>query len=420
MQRRPTALLHATWIGMLTAAISCIVGGAILKIDKVVRAEGQIRSSEPSSQIVAQTTGRIHTVHVREGQRVSKGDRLVTIDPDATALSVNEARSRVIRLSAVYAAYIHAPTQMMVDAVSMEEAESRELSRKSVETELAALQAQLSPREHELAESEAALQLERAGLSRLRSLEPVLREKYRSYKELVANGFQSPVSILSLQQELIDIEQQILVSEARIRRSSQNLELRRAQVTLQAAEIAKIRAVKTAEVFSQLQQALQDLQKLSELSRNSIVEAPVDGFVEQLADQLAGNAIRTGELLMLIVPSKSKFELRLHVRNEDYPYLNVGQSVDVKFDAFPYTIYGTHRVTLTKLSRDILTSTRNGADYGAIADLGIDQVKLDGRAVVLRSGMRVSADIAVGHQRPIDLWLDPFVRFGKEAFQEHR
>jgi hypothetical protein len=40
--------------------------------------------------------------------------------------------------------------------------------------------------------------------------------------------------------------------------------------------------------------------------------------------------------------------------------------------------------------------------------------------MVIRRGMKLLADIEVGKQRPIDIWLDPFMRFASEAFRESR
>lgn len=124
-----------------------------------------------------------------------------------------------------------------------------------------------------------------------------------------------------------------------------------------------------------------------------------------------------GERLLTVAPASSRYEVHLQIRNEDYPWLRVGQEVDVKFDAFPYTVFGSQKARLIRLSRDPLTGN-NEAVYGVVALLDPGSFNGDGEAFELREGMKVAADIGVGLQRPIDIWLAPFIRFGREAFRD--
>lgn len=121
---------------------------------------------------------------------------------------------------------------------------------------------------------------------------------------------------------------------------------------------------------------------------------------------------------MSVVPFRTPLELQLRVRNEDYPFIKPGHSIDVKFEAYPFTIYGSRRAVVVRVLREVLPGDERRADYIAIARL---QPTLDAvQALDIRHGMKLTADIEVGKQRPIDIWLDPFIRFGSEVFRERR
>lgn len=106
------------------------------------------------------------------------------------------------------------------------------------------------------------------------------------------------------------------------------------------------------------------------------------------------------------------------MRNEDYPFVKPGQAIDVKFEAYPFTIYGSRPAVVVRVLREVLPGDERLADYVAIARL--TPASDDLQALDIRHGMKLIADIEVGKQRPIDIWLDPFLRFGNEAFRERR
>lgn len=414
--RRPSALVHAVWICVLLAILALLAGATLVQVDKVVRAEGQVRTEEHSAHVVSPVSGRIQAVHVDEGDAVRKGDRLLTIEPDANGLSIHQARLNMVRFASEYEAYSGAPA--LLQAKTDAEALAYRIVRNGAAAELRAAQARRTTVEKELAESQSRVEVEGAALGRQQALEPIVVERLERHTELVRNGFQSPVSLLSMTQEAIDAREQVAIARRRLARAREEVKLREAALVAASTDLDRLKMQRTAEAYSHFQQAEADVMRLTDLSRNSAIDSPVDGVIEHLSEQVAGNAVRAGERLMSVVPTETRLELQLRVRNEDYPFVKPGQEVNVKFDAYPFTIYGSRPAVVIRVLREVLPSESGLSDYVAIAQLQAPPPEQP--SMVIRRGMKLIADIEVGHQRPIDIWLDPFLRFGNEAFRESR
>ncbi|MDF3834646.1 HlyD family efflux transporter periplasmic adaptor subunit [Cupriavidus basilensis] len=416
MRARPSLLPHFAWICLLTALAALLAGGFALRIEKIVRSEGYVKTIDPISHVVAPITGRIRSLHVVEGQVIAKDEILLTIDPDANGLSIAQAKVRHMRAAAEYAAY--SGKRAIAMHVSDEEALAVDAIHRRIAAERKALQAQASELERQLEEATASLEVERATLRRLQSLEPTIVARFRLNEQLVKEGFLAPITLLSLKQETIDASQQIKISEAKAERATREVQRRRASLLAHSADVLRIESGRTTESHAEMIQAKLELDKLTALSAVTVVRAPIGGIVEQLSDKLWSNSIRNGERLFSIVPTSSSFEIALLVRNEDFPFVRVGQPVDVKFDAFPYTIYGSKKATVKATSRNTLASESDASSYKILVGLDFASFQLGSTNIPLKSGMKVSGDIGVGLQRPIDIWLEPFFRLALEALRD--
>lgn len=414
--QRPSRWMHAAWLCALTTIMASIACATTIEVEKVVRAEGQVRSVAQSAHIVAPLAGRIQSVQVSEGDFVHQGDRLMTIEPDANGLSVHQARLNMIRHASAYGAY--SGLSVPVEPLDSAEIETQRIVRRAVEAELLAANARLETVKGELMESLAQEDVEAATLRRREALQPIARERLERHAELVRKGFQSHVSLLAMQQDAVDAGEQVLIARKRLAHAKEDVGLHRAALSAARMEVDRIRRQKAAETHAQFLQASAEFQRLTDLSRNSAIESPADGVIEHVSEQVAGNAVRAGERLMSVVPVRTPLELQLRVRNEDYPFVKPGQAIDVKFEAYPFTIYGSRPAVVVRVLREVLPGDERLADYVAIARL--TPASDDLQALDIRHGMKLIADIEVGKQRPIDIWLDPFLRFGNEVFRERR
>jgi hemolysin D len=143
-----------------------------------------------------------------------------------------------------------------------------------------------------------------------------------------------------------------------------------------------------------------------------------------------GQVVSSGQSLMTVVPLDAPVEVEALILNKDIGFVEVGQIVTVKVDAFPFTRYGTVKGTVTNISRDGVDEktaanlgdaagvTRSQAPPGATstaqnlvfpARVAIIQqaISVDGKEVKLLPGMAVTVEISTGQRRAIDFVLAP-------------
>jgi hemolysin D len=158
----------------------------------------------------------------------------------------------------------------------------------------------------------------------------------------------------------------------------------------------------------------------------------VNGTVQGLKIHTPGAVVTTADTLMTIVPDGAGIEVDALVANKDIGFVQEGQEVEVKLEAFPFTRYGLINGRVRKLGRDAATAAPNavgatpGVGPGAPAELAYpakvwlaqDWIAVDGKREPIRAGMRISAEIKTGERRVIEYLLSPVVQAVKEAGRE--
>jgi len=113
-------------------------------------------------------------------------------------------------------------------------------------------------------------------------------------------------------------------------------------------------------------------------------------------DRRAGHlrAVRGwGQQLLVIVPASRPLVVEAYLENKDVGFVQAGQHVEVKPDAFPYTRYGTIPGTVTDVSRDAVPLDKNTLAYAVHVAIARDTVSSGSETVRLSPGTTVVADI---------------------------
>jgi hypothetical protein len=159
---------------------------------------------------------------------------------------------------------------------------------------------------------------------------PLAQERLARYTKLALEGFFSETALLALRQELVESQEQAALAAARVLRATEDLARRRATQVLLLAEQRRTWAERSEEAQQSHLLARREWLRLRQLHAGGAVEAPIDGVIEQVSPQLAGNILRAGDRLMAIAPDAARYEIQLRVRNEDFPFVQVGQAVEAE------------------------------------------------------------------------------------------
>ncbi len=107
---------------------------------------------------------------------------------------------------------------------------------------------------------------------------------------------------------------------------------------------------------SKLSDARESLNK-AQLRRQLVeLRADRDAIVLSVAKVSVGSVVQSGQEFITLIPADSPLEVEGNISGNDDGFVNVGDSVALKFDTFPYTEYGMAYGTVRTLSASSFTS----------------------------------------------------------------
>jgi membrane fusion protein len=88
-----------------------------------------------------------------------------------------------------------------------------------------------------------------------------------------------------------------------------------------------------------------------ETQRALIVRAPLSGRIAAIP-VFVGAAVDSGSLIAAIIPDESQLRARLFVPTRAIGKVRPGQTVSIRYDAFPYQKYGTFKGQIEDVSNE--------------------------------------------------------------------
>ncbi|PNR82021.1 HlyD family secretion protein, partial [Xanthomonas oryzae] len=168
--------------------------------------------------------------------------------------------------------------------------------------------------------------------------------------------------------------------------------------------------------------AVEQEQVQTQVNGALVVTAPVAGVV---ATQMAkpGQAIQLGQPLLSVVPGDGRLEAELLVPSRAIGFIAPGDTVLLRYQAFPYQKFGHQQGRLSRISRSALSSSELGALIGNVQQgepyyrvtvgLGRQSVMAYGKPEMLKPGMLLQADI-IGERRKLIEWVfEPLLSLGR-------
>jgi HlyD family secretion protein len=169
--------------------------------------------------------------------------------------------------------------------------------------------------------------------------------------------------------------------------------------------------------------------------RRDLVElrADRDSIVLSVAPVSVGSVMQSAEQFLMLVPLDAPLEIEAVVDGRDAGFVGSGDPVTIKFDTFPYAIYGTAEGSVQVVSPDSFRNPnedrqrqrgpRGSQDFGASyfrARMSIDALKLYNlpEGFRLSPGMPVTADIKIGKRTVLAYMFSRVVPVAKEGLRE--
>jgi membrane fusion protein len=337
--------------------------------------------------VASPTDGVVQRVFPDEGDSVAANAVLVSIaDPRSTGASDTS-------------------THAIEREIRSQGASLRELDAARVEqlgVQARGVDAQLASAKLELAQLHKEIDTSRQRVD-------VGRKLLERYQQIASQKYISEMQLAQQQQDVLDQtsrEQQLERDAISLSRTIADLEQKRREIPA-----SRVALLATA---GQEQSELRQRELSQQANGNYTIRTPVPGLVAARAVE-PGQAVRAGQELMTVLPRGSVLQAQLLVPSSAIGFVDVGDTVLLRYQAFPFQKFGHHRGRVVKISRSMLSptldapnaSSRESRFFRVTVALERQSVEVYGKPESLRPGMALEADI-LGEKRRLFEWiLDP-------------
>ena len=260
-------------------------------------------------------------------------------------------------------------------------------------------------------------------------------------RSLLGKGYGSKLDYLTIQQDLVEHQQELEVQKGRLAEAEGNIAAHKEQRKSAEEEYKHTVLKELADAEQKSQSLHEQVLQAAQKYRLQTLTAPVDGTVQQLAVFTEGGVVTPAQALMSIVPNDSHYEIEAMVSNHDIGFVHAGQNAEIKIDTFDFTRYGLIEGKVQSVSQDAIVREQRGQQggnqhrvgdeqeesselsgqelvYSARVSLDKTKMQVDDRLVDLGPGMAVTVEIKTGSRRIIQYIISPLMRHKQQALRE--
>jgi membrane fusion protein len=406
---RPEALEHRErdWLGSIqlirpvslavltgfAVAVAIMVGGylALGEYTRKARVSGYLVPDRGVIRLVAPQAATVLESHISESRAVRRGDVLFVLAVGQATLSGDT--------QAAVQTSIASRTASLQGA-----ARQRALIE---QTQLGAIDRQTDEMRRELdsMQNESDLQRQRLRLA---------KQTQTQYESLRNENFVSAAQVRSKAEEVLNVKAQL-----------QSLERQRAT---RLREIAALQAQRR-ELPLQAQSAQgaidRDLAALAQQSAETearqriVVRAPQDGIVSGVLAE-PGQTVTPAVALASLLPADAKLQAQLYAPSSAVGFVRAHQTVQLRYQAFPYQKFGHQSGEVVQVSRSPLQASELAALalpaslnasgeplYRITVNLAQQNVAAYGQPQALSPGMQLEADVLLDRRHLVEWLFEP-------------
>jgi len=379
------ALLTAAALSLAAVVLAYLV---LAEYAKKAPLAGTLVPASGAIRVVAQQAGLVRDRRVREGEKVAAGEALLRLVDARATPGDGLVGSATVALAARRIAQV----RRQLD-------ETRAASR----AEQAAIAGRIAGLEAELRELGGEIEA-------VASRETLSRRSLARLEELGRRGFASPAQHQQKEEEALELRSRRHASaRARLALEREIAGLRAAAAEARARSLAQLSALDG-------QVAALDQERIERRAQaEAVVNAPAAGTVAAILVE-PGQVVASGATLLTLLPEGSPLQAHLFAPSRSVGFIRAGQEVLLRYPAFPFQKFGSHRARVLSVSRTAIAPAELGfapSDgsreplYRVKVALEAQTVAAYGRAEPLQAGMQVEADVLLDRRRLIEWVFEP-------------
>jgi membrane fusion protein len=350
---------------------------------------GWLEPPEGITRVYAETNGIIQKVLVAEGEEVTQDQPLFIVNDDRVLASGDHLQTNLIN----------------------EYNAQRQLLNEQLTRTQSIFQLRMTDLQKRIGSAQQDIKLIDEQTRILTERYTLVSAQVERFRRLKQNGHVSNVEFdNAMAQELaLKSDQQTLLRN-RITQTNA-IEQLHTELTLLPDE--------NANSLGQLRSRLSDIaQQIVQMNGQSarIVKAPRAGVVNNLQAREGQQAYANNNIpLLTLFPNNQQLSVQLLIPVRAIGFIESGQLLAIRYDAFPYQKFGIYQGTVTQVSKTLLLPNEvlntpiaiKEPVYRVTANLTRPDVQAYGKDFALKPGMTLSADVSLSERSLIQWLLEP-------------
>jgi HlyD family secretion protein len=419
-------------IGLIAATAGAM---AVARVDIVVVANGHIETSDSEMVIQPLETSVVRSVAVKMGDTVRKGEVLATLDPTFTEADQAELQAKLRNLEATHdrLAVELAGREYALPNPNPDELTQLDIFNKRRDEYVSRLDAA----DRKVRQFEADLAAHKTEAAGLQQQVALFSQANDIYRELAQVNLVSKLRAIESSEQLIEAKSRLETNLGAQQKLVEQIGETNAERDAFVHEWNRKLAEEMARTRSDRDATAAQLSKAKLRRALSVMTAPRDANVLELADRPAGSVVQPAEPLIRLVPADAPLVADLQVDTRDVARLHPGDAVTLKFEALPWQQFGLAYGRLKTLTPDALpdVSPHDTSENMSAPDIRIQaresRIHYIARVVItgthfrnlptdfaLRPGMRLVGEIKIGHRSPLEYIINPITRVISESLRE--
>lgn len=426
MRLRRPMVVGAIVVGVFVFGLG--LWAAVTPISSGISAVGQVRVESNRKTLRRREAGTVRAIYVKEGDRVRAGQPLILFDETQARTQVTVLQNAADSFTAQSARFeaeatgkgsISFPKELMARMSDPQVAAAVRDQQFLFTSRLQLHNSQVSVLNQRIDQLDTRVEGLQAQVDSIDEQIRLTEEELSGYRELNAKGYAPKTLILRYERSLAELSGRKGATISDITRTREQMGETRMQLNSmrgerqsQAAEGLRDMQTRLADVTPRLAAATQTLSE-------TVIRAPVDGYVLNLTQFTIGGVAGGGEVLMDVVPANESLVVSAKVRPQDIDDIRIGMSAKVQLVGLNQRFVSPIPATVMAVSADQRVDERNGQGY-FVADLRIKpaDVAKSINGARLKPGMPAQVLIVTGKRTIFSYLISPITDTLHDAFRE--
>ncbi|NQV84858.1 MAG: HlyD family type I secretion periplasmic adaptor subunit [Rhodospirillales bacterium] len=392
------------------------------KLDVVSSAVGEVIPSTQVKHIQHLEGGIVREILVREGDKVEKGQIMVSLEPVSSGADVEELNVRITSLK-VEIARLAAETSGTKELVFAPELvrdypDLIKQAKSFFKTRMNRIKNQLDGQREQISQQERAIDEISARLKNNRQQLTLLNEQIEISKELLKEQLSNRMQHLNLLKEASRLKGKIGEDAAGLRRThaARKGALNKLE-TIRAAFREKVQEDLEKKRRS-LEEYINRQRKYSDSLNRTDLRSPVDGVVKTLFVATVGGVVAPGGTIADVVPGGDILVIEAQLQTQDVGYVHSGQEALVMLASSDAVRFGNLKGEVLSVSPDAIDNAQGNPFYKIRISTKQTYFQRGNVKYRLVPGVQVVASIRTGQRSVLSYLTDPFLGSFQTALRE--